>query len=230
LQFNYLKAKGYPIGQHKSLIKTEFYNNWDEVFASVPTETNDMQKLPGYYNLLDFNADGIIKNSEDTPPIGYSQIPQNTASFTLGANYRALSFMVQLYGVNNANRSIPFNNYVNDVDILYDHVRDYWSKDNPNAASFLPRWKTQAENVGNYFLYDASYLRLRAVELAYTFNDVVWVKNAGFNNFRLFLNGNNLFFWSKLPDDREQTYTGGDATQGAYPTVKRINLGIELTF
>lgn len=230
LQYDYLKAKGYPIGQIKNLIKTEFYDNWDEVYASVPTETNDLQKLPGYYDLLDFNADGIIKSSEDTPPIGYSEIPQNTASLNLGTDYKGFSFTLQFYGVNNANRSIQFNNYASDIDIIYAHARDYWSKENPDATSFLPRWKTQAENVGDYFIYDASYLRLRMVELAYTFNDVPWVKAAGFTNLRMYLNGNNLFFWSKLPDDREQTYSGGTATQGAYPTLKRINLGMELTF
>lgn len=230
LQFDYLKAKGYPIGQHKRLLSTEFYNNWDEVYASVPTENNDADKLPGYYDLIDFNADGIIKNSEDTPPIGYSEIPQNTATFTVGANYGGFSFMIQFYGVNNANRYVGFNNYENDIDIVYGHVADYWSKDNPNASSFLPRWKTQAENIGHYYLYDASYLRLQNTEISYTFNDLQWVKNAGFSNFRIFLNGNNLFFWSDLPDDRTTTYSGGSATQGAYPTVKRINLGIDLSF
>jgi TonB-linked SusC/RagA family outer membrane protein len=230
LQFDYLKAKGYPIGQQRSVLKTEFYDNWDEVYASIPTENNDLQKLPGYYDLIDFNADGIIKTNEDNAPTGYSEIPQNTGSLSIGANYKGLTMMVQFYGVNNANRQINFNNYVNDVDILFGHVADYWSKDNPNATSFLPRWKTQAENVGDYFQYDASYIRLRTVEMAYSFNNVYWVKNAGFSNLRLFLNGNNVFFWSKLPDDREQTYTGGSATEGAYPTVKRINLGIELTF
>lgn len=230
LQYDYLKAKGYPIGQHKRLLKTEFYNNWDEVFASVPTENNDADKLPGYYDLVDFNADGIIKNSEDTPPVGYSEVPQNTGSFTVGANYGGLSFMVQFFGVNNANRYVGFNNFENDYDIVYGHVADYWSKDNPDAGSFLPRWKTQAENVGHYFLYDASYLRLQNAEVAYSFNDLPWIKTAGFSNFRIFLNGNNLFFWSKLPDDRTTSYSGGSATQGAYPTVKRINLGIDLTF
>ncbi len=230
LQFNYLKAMGYPIGQIRSLVKTEFYDNWDEVFASVPTESNDLQKLPGYYDLLDFNGDGIIKSSEDTPPVGYSEIPQNTASWSIGGNFKDLTWVVQFYGVNNANRSIQFNNYANDIDILFSHVRDYWSKDNPDATSFLPRWKTQAENVGDYFIYDASYLRLRMVEVAYSFRDLPWAKKAGFDNLRLFLNGNNLLFWSKLPDDREQTYSGGSATEGAYPTVKKINLGIELTF
>lgn len=230
LQYDYLKAEGYPIGQNKRLLKTEFYNNWDEVFASVPTETNDLQKLPGYYDLIDFNADGLIKNSEDTPPVGYSEIPQNTANLSLGLKYKGLSMMVQFYGVNNANRYVGFNNYASDVDILYSHVADYWSKDNPNATSFLPRWKTQAENVGDYYLYDASSLRLRTAEVAYSFNDLMWVKHAGFSNLRLFLNGNNIFFWSKLPDDRESSYSGGSATEGAYPTTKRINLGIELTF
>jgi hypothetical protein len=230
LQFDYLKAKGYPIGQHKRLLSTEFYDNWDEVYASVPTENNDADKLPGYYDLVDFNADGIIKNSEDTPPIGYSEIPQNTATFTVGANYGGLSFMIQFYGVNNANRYVGFNNYQSDIDIVYGHVADYWTKDNQDATSFLPRWKTQAENIGHYYLYDASYLRLQNTEISYTFNDLQWVKNAGFSNFRIFLNGNNLLFWSELPDDRTTTYSGGSATQGAYPTVKRINLGIDLSF
>jgi len=230
LDFKYLQQAGYPIGQFRLLKRTEFYDNWDEVYASVPTETNDLQKLPGYYDLLDFNADGIIKSNEDTPPIGYSEIPQNTVNFTFGADYKGFSLMVQFYGVNNVNRYIPFNNFLNDTDVLFSHVADYWSKDNPDATSFLPRWKTQAENIGDYYLYDASYLRLKIVELSYTMNDLAWVKRAGFKDMRIFLNGNNLFFWSKLPDDREQTYSGGSATEGAYPTVKRINLGIEMTF
>lgn len=230
LQFDYLKYKGYPIGQQRSLVKTEFYDNWDEVYASIPTENNDLQKLPGYYDLVDFNADGIIKTSEDTPPVGYSEVPQNTANLSLGANYKGFSFMVQFFGVNNANRVVAFNNYANDIDVLFGHVADYWSKDNQDATSFLPRWKTQAENVGDYFMYDSSFLRLKTAEIAYSLNNAYWVKMAGFSNLRLFVNGNNLFFWSKLPDDRETTYSGGSATEGAYPTVKRINLGIELTF
>ena len=231
LQFEYLKNKGYPIGQQKRQIKLDMYQSWDDIFASVPTENNDLQKLPGYFNILDFNADGIIKSSEDTPPVGYSEIPQNTGSLTLGSSYKGLSFMVQFYGVNNANRWISFNNFNYDTDIVFGHVRDYWDKEtNPDGTSFLPRWKTQAENTGDFFLYDASYLRLRMVELAYSLNNLAAVKNAGFSNLRVFLNGNNLFFWSKLPDDREQTYVGGDATTGSYPTVKRINLGLELTF
>jgi TonB-linked SusC/RagA family outer membrane protein len=230
LQFKHLKSEGYPIGQTRSLISAGFYNNWDEVYASVPTETNDLQKLPGYYNLLDYNADGIIKSNEDNAPVGYTEVPQNTASVMLGVNYKNLSVMFQFYGVNNANRVISFNNYRNDTDIVFAHVADYWSKDNQNASSFLPRWKTSAENIGDYYVYDASFVRLRMVELGYSLDKNKWINKIGIENMRIFLNGNNLFFWSNLPDDRETTYSGGAAADGAYPTMKRINLGIDITF
>lgn len=229
LQLSHLKSAGYPIGQHKQIVRTEFYDNWDEVYASIPTETNDQQKLPGYYDLVDFNADGVIKASEDAAPIGYSTVPQNTANLSLGANYKGFSFMVQFFGANNANRWIPFDNFRNNIDIVFGHVNDYWSKENPDATSFLPRWQTQAENIGDYYLYDASYLRLRIAELSYSMSGG-WMKNSGISNMRLFINGNNLYFWSDLPDDRETTHADANATQGAYPTTKRISVGIDLTF
>ena len=125
---------------------------------------------------------------------------------------------------------ISFNNFRNDTDIVFGHVRDYWSKDNQNASSFLPRWKTSGENIGDYFVYDASFLRFKTLELGYSFDKQNWVKKMGIENMRVFLNGNNLFFWSDLPDDRETTYSGGSATDGAYPTLKRFNLGIDITF
>jgi TonB-linked SusC/RagA family outer membrane protein len=230
LQYDYLKAAGYQIGQQKSLVRTDFYTNWDEIYASVPTETNDLDKLPGYYNLIDFNADGIIKNSEDTPPIGYSEVPQNTMTLSIGGSYKRISAMIQFRGVNNATRNVPANNFYVYTDVLFSHVRDYWSKDNPDATSFLPRWRTQANNIGDYYYYDASYFRIQNAEVSYSFSGMEWVKKTGISNFRIFLNGNNLFFWSRLPDDRETTYSGGNATEGAYPTMRRFNLGIDLTF
>jgi len=230
LQYDYLKNAGYPIGQNRRQLSSGFYNNWDEVYASVPTENNDLDKLPGYYNIIDFNADGIIKSSEDTPPIGYSNVPQNTANLTLGASYKRFSAYVQLYGVNNVNRYVSQHNFYADTDILFAHVRDYWSKDNQNATSFLPRWKTQAENIGDYYLLDASSFRLRTAEISYSLTGMKWVKNSGISNLRIYINGNNLFFWSRLTDDREDTYSGGSAEDGAYPTMRRINLGIDLSF
>jgi len=39
-----------------------------------------------------------------------------------------------------------------------------------------------------------------------------------------------LFFWSDLPDDREGSSVGGSASMGAYPAVKRVTVGANVTF
>lgn len=230
LQYFYLKNEGYQIGQQRTQISAGMYKNWDEVYASVPQESNDGDKLPGYFNIVDFNADGIIKSSEDTPPVGYSEIPQNTGSLAFGVDWNGWSFMAQFYAVNNCNRSIQWNNYQSDYDIVYKNVSDYWSKDNPKGKAFLPRWKTNGEFKGDFYYYDASFVRLQTIELSYTFNKTGLLKRINCDRLRLFLNGNDLFFWSDLPDARSTTYSGGGATQGAYPTLKRINFGIDLSF
>jgi TonB-linked SusC/RagA family outer membrane protein len=224
----YSQAQGYSVDQTRSQIRAGFYNNWDQVYASVPTESNDLAKLPGYYNILDFNADGIIK-TDDNAPFGYSGIPQNTYNTSLGADYKGFSVMVQFYGVNNVSRRISLPNFLGYNDIVFDHVSDYWSKDNQDATSFLPRWKTQGQFIGDYYIYDASYLRLKTAEIAYTFQDKL-VKYAGLSSLKIYINGNNLIFWSKLPDDKEGSFSGVLGSINTYPTVKRINLGIDVTF
>ena len=68
------------------------------------------------------------------------------------------------------------------------------------------------------------------IELGYTFKRVGLLKKINCDNLRLFLNGNDLLFWSDLPDARTTTYTGGSATNGAYPTLKRVNFGVDISF
>lgn len=224
----YSKAQGFQIGQTRSQISTGFYSNWDKVYASIPQESNDLAKLPGFYNIADFNADGIIK-SDDSAPIGYPETPQNSYNTSLGAEYKGFNIMLQFYGVTNVSRNIPLRNYHLYTDVLFEHVMDSWSKDNPNATSYLPRWKTQGQFIGDYWIFDGSYLRLKTAEIAYTFRDN-FVKTAGLSALRIYLNGENLWFWSHLPDDREAALTGGSSNEGSYPTVKRVNLGIDITF
>ncbi|WP_373330573.1 SusC/RagA family TonB-linked outer membrane protein [Salmonirosea aquatica] len=228
-QVDYLKQAGYQIGQVRTQVRTDFYNTWDDVFASTPQQTNDLSKLPGYYNILDFNGDGVITGNDDTVPYGFSEVPQNNFNATMGGSYKGFSLMVQLYGVNNVSRNVPLSNFYMYQNTLFAHVRDHWSKDNPDATSFIPRWKSQGQFIGDYFIYDGSYVRLKTAEIAYSFQDPV-LRRLGLSNLRVYVNGNNLLFWSRLPDDREAASSGGDASAGAYPTPKRINFGFDLTF
>ena len=100
-----------------------------------------------------------------------------------------------------------------------------------DARSPLPRWKSLSYGsaYGDFFNYDGSYVRLKTAEIGYTLNPV-FVKKAGIQSLRVFVNGNNLLFWSDLPDDREANIgTTNFSGQGAYPTLRRINFGFNLS-
>lgn len=220
----HLLAKGFQIDQTTSYISQGYIQTWDDIYASTRYHSLDGEKLPGNYFITDFNSDGVI-DAKDVAPYGYSTRPQNNYNLSLGADYKGFSVMLQFYGVNNVTRMVPMNNFLNNTDVAYAHTLDRWSKDNPNGSSIAPRWKTAGQYNAEYFLFDGSYLRLKTAELAYTFEGKN-INLAGISSLKLYMNGHNLFFWSDLPDDREQ----GSDRFGAYPTSRRINLGVDIKF
>ncbi len=229
---DYQKMAGKQIGQTYSYVSNGYYNSWDQLYGSTIQSSNDNQKLPGNYNIIDYNGDGVI-DSKDNVPYGYSSIPQNTYNATIGFDWKGFSGFVQFYGVNNVTRQVVFTSLGGQSDLVYEEG-SYWSRDNTNADSPMPRWlSTPSEyNSGNRYMYDGSYVRLKNAEIAYTFGKSWgWVKKARIEKMRIYLNGNNLWVWTKMPDDRESNFAGtGWASQGAYPTVKRYNLGLNITF
>lgn len=218
----YLKQAGKQIGQTYSGISSGYYTNWDQVYGSTKLNTADGNKLPGYYNMVDYNGDGVI-DTKDNVPYGYPERPQNTYNAKIGFDWKHFSMFVQFYGVNNATRYVNLTSLSAKFDRVYNQG-SFWTKDNMNADVPYPRWNATLNNSGTQFLYDASYLRLKNMELAYTF-DQSWVKNLGLSSFRVYLNGDNLLMWTKMPDDREVNM--GSAS--AYPTVRRFNLGLNIT-
>lgn len=228
----YQKAEGKQISQGYSYVGAGYYNTWDELYASTIHDNGDGQKLPGNYHIIDYNGDGII-DSKDNIPYAYPSVPQHTFNSTVGFDWKGLSVFAQIYGVNNVTRQVVFNSLSSQNHLVYDEG-SYWSKSAPNADVPLPRWLSTPSGYtpGNRYMFDGSYLRLKNVEVAYTFTrNSNLVKRMGMESLRVYINGNNLAVWTKMPDDRESNFAGtGWASQGAYPTVKRFNLGANVTF
>lgn len=226
----YQKTAGYAIGQTHSYLNNGWANTWDQVIGMTPHNTNDDQKLPGMYDVIDYNADGVI-NSDDSAPYGYSDIPQDTYNATVGWDWKGWSVMLQFYGVTNVSRQVVFTSLSGKLNTVYDEG-SYWGKYNTDADAPMPRWNSTPN--GDYFrsshsIYDGSYIRLKNAEIAYTWTKG-WITGLGLNTLKIYLNGNNLWMWSRMPDDRESNYAStGNASQGAYPTVRRFNLGIRFT-
>ena len=221
----YQKLANKAIGQHNSYVDHGYYNNWDELYGSTGHDALNETRIPGNYIILDYDADGIISEF-DNVPYGYTGVPQNTVNTQIGVDYKGWSFFVQFYGVNNVTRYVGLSSLGGVRNTAFNEG-SYWSKDDINADVPLPRWGTIASpyTSGTRFLHDGSYIRLKYAELSYTFDQNDWIKKIGLTNLKVFANGNNLYLWTNMPDDRESN-TGGNS---AYPTQKRFNLGLRIS-
>jgi TonB-linked SusC/RagA family outer membrane protein len=220
----HLKDEGYPIGLQKLGIPDGIMTSWDDVYSSVAFENSQEAIRPGYYGQVDFNGDGII-NSNDNVPWGYPLRPQNTWNLTAGVDYKNFSFMVQFYGAYNAIKQYVDRTFTSNTAIYYDFLTDYWTPDNLDGTDVLTSWKGQGHNDPQRDWYDASYVKLKNIEAAYT------LRSNGGTSYRFFINGNDLFTWSHLPDDRQANAgTGETSFRGDYPTFRRLNIGLTVNF
>ena len=222
----YRKAKGYSQGQYISFIDNGFIGSYDELYSSPAREKDDGQVLIGDHYIVDFNGDGVVDETNDQAPYGYTGTPEHTYNATIGWEWKGWSCFAQLYGATGVTRDVGLTSFNNKLLTVYDNG-SWWNPIDGGGDVVVPRFTTQVSyNDGTQYLYDGSYFRLKNVELAYTWTKG-WIKKLGFTSLKLYVNGNNLFLITKMPDDRESNY-GFSGGGGAYPTVRRYNFGIKL--
>jgi TonB-linked SusC/RagA family outer membrane protein len=226
---NYLKTAGYAIGQTKSFFQEPGYlNNWDDVYSSLSLSTGNTTKLPGDYSIVDFNGDGQMDDF-DKAPYSFPDHPQNTYTFSLGAEYKGFSIMAQFYGVYNVSRiygwfMYPFTDVFKGV--VFENNVNSWRPDNLDATWPGQRLVSKGAE-GTRYLVDGSFMRLKNAEIAYTFKGSL-IKKLGVSSTRIYLNGNNLLYFSKMMDDRE--VSAGISNGASYPMYRTVTLGLNVNF
>lgn len=222
----YRKAEGYSQGQYVSFIDNGFIGTYDELYSTPEREKDDSQVLIGDHYIVDFNGDGVVDETNDQAPYGYTGNPEHTYNATIGWEWKGWSMFAQLYGVTGVTRDVTLTSFGDQLLTVYD-TGNWWNAQDGSGEVVVPRFSTQVSyNNGTQFLFDGSYFRLKNVEIAYTWSKG-WIKKLGFSSLKLYLNGNNLFLITKMPDDRESNY-GWSGSGGAYPTVRRYNFGFKL--
>jgi TonB-linked SusC/RagA family outer membrane protein len=232
LQEDYRKQEGFSIGQPRISLPTDIMTNWDEVYASSPQENFQFAARPGYYNVIDFNGDGII-NINDNVPYGFPIRPQNTWSGTIGTDFKNWSLDVQFFGAYNAMKTFVTNLLTHGTPMYWEHAMDYWSINNSDGTQTLMSYRGDGHVDPLRNWYDASFVQLKNVEIAYTFST-----RSG-SSYRIYANGNDLVTWSSLPDERQANGGGtGEGLSGSiestvrgnYPMFRRFNLGVNINF
>ena len=187
----------------------------------------------GDVRFKDVNEDGIIdgndKVRQDKPAI-----PRIMYGINLGANYRNWSLNMLFQGAAQV-WQYTFMEAGTIGNFTKDFYENRWTENNINAE--YPRTYNRDATVtggGNYrntfWLNNASYLRLKSIELAYDFPKS-WLKNTPISAVRLSLSGYNLFTITGIRniDPETQENSQGWAAWNT-PQSKVYNFGINVTF
>src|SRR4030042_4180174 len=202
---DYKAPEGFPLNQTRTGMSTGFIESWDDLYtstgASVIDETSDL--MPGDLVMLDFDADGAFESNDDVVPYGYPVYPQNNYSLSWGADYQGLQFTVQFVGAYNVTRRIDVNMFERNnayvpAFVLDDTRTTAYNNPNPTYPAFALADKYTPK--GHYSYYDGSYFRLQSIQLAYNLPQR-WIQHVSMENLKLFVNGSNLFLWTRMPDD-----------------------------
>lgn len=187
----------------------------------------------GDVRFKDINGDKVIdgndKVRQDKPAI-----PRIMYGINLGANYRNWSLSMLFQGAAQV-WQYTFMEAGTIGNFTKDFYENRWTEDNINAE--YPRTYNRDATVtggGNYrntfWLNNASYLRLKSIELAYDLPKS-WLKNTPISAVRLSLSGYNLFTITGIRniDPETQENSQGWAAWNT-PQSKVYNFGINVTF
>lgn len=177
----------------------------------------------------DGKPDGII-DSHDRTIIG-NPYPRYTYALRGDLAWKGFDFSFFLQGVGQVDgylKEEAIHAFINDYSVPQKIHTDRWTPDNTNAA--YPRLfygQTHNREFADYWIQDASYLRLKNIQLGYTL-PVHLTRRANIDRMRVYASADNLFtrsdyFYAYDPEVRS---TSGDA----YPQVKTIILGMTITF
>ena len=194
-------------------------------YAGVDTETG----APTYYN-----KDGeIVTNvsEDDLQEIGQT-IPSLTYGLTLNLAYKGFDMVV--FGTGAAGSEI--------VSLLYNADRPrtntlthYWENswkqpgDNtryPNMKTVAQDWKFWSSSAS---VYSGNFFKIKQIQLGYTLPRKLTQKFL-VNNFRVYASFDDFITFSKYPGMDPETAANSGFDAGTYPTMRKLVLGVNITF
>lgn len=177
---------------------------------------------------IDSNNDGII-NDEDRVAVGHGTAPRITFGFNLGFDYRGFDFNVFLQG--SAGNKLVYTDLHYTPTVRWGYqlnqeiVDGRWTEGRTDATypRLLPYTNTRNTINSDFWLQNKSYMRIKNIQLGYTFpNDVT--QKIAIQNLRVFGSMENYWTFTK--------YKGFDPEVNGtnYPTMKQVVFGLGLTF
>ncbi|WP_204986002.1 SusC/RagA family TonB-linked outer membrane protein [Mucilaginibacter psychrotolerans] len=229
------QAEGHPVGSFYGYDVIGYFASAADVAAS-PTQ-NDA--APGRFKYRDVNGDKKI-TADDRTYFGNPN-PDFTYGVNLGLNYKNFDLSANFYGSqgnDNFNYTKYWTNFYSSLtgnkgnDLLYNS----WSPTNLNPKAPIAEAASTFSSAGvvnSYYLENGSFLKLKQVQVGYTFKS--GLKQIGADKLNVYIQAVNPFTITKYTglDPELQAVTGNSSGVdfGNYPTTERkFIIGVRATF
>lgn len=241
-----LRTTGFSIGQcwgyhidrsvnpELGLDGSGFFNTQEQLdlFLSKVKYNTSYAPRVGDFVYKDLNGDNVI-GPEDLAPIGYSSLlPRITYGATLSGQIYGFDFSVMIQGTGQYTRNygshVMYEWYGN-TRFYADFCDNRWTQEKYEAGKKITHPAISANGgssheSNNYYTMDASYIRLKNIQVGYTLPAKL-TKKIGMNNVRVFVSADNLHTWTNMPTkiiDPEQN------NFFSYPLMKTYTAGISV--
>lgn len=227
--FPWLQLTGHQVNQPLGYVFDGFYTEANLEQSAKPAGGYEVQ--PGDLRYRDLNDDGVIDEFDRTA-IGKPDVPNTSFGLTLGGSYKGFSFNILLQGTTGYSFSVqgsgiePFQSQFQPIH------QQRWTPETASTARF-PRLTTNPTTINSpssylsdFWLIDATYLRLKTVELGYQLPDR-WLPFK-INNARLYLSGYNLLTWTNYSLYQQDPEVTSNTAGDAYQNQRVVNLGIQI--
>lgn len=239
--YEWMQTEGKPVGQQFGYVFDGYFTeeeaaNYENlkgnIEGGIPDQGSGYVPLAGDVKYKDLNKDGKI-DEKDVRDIGYPKYPLYTAGMNLGVSWKGFDFSMTWSAAFKTSRllssmyRVPFGESNNSAVMKY-MIEDAWTPEKGNSAKAPAlSFKSKSHNYqdSDLWLRDASYVRLKNIELGYSFPSSL-MKKAHIGSLRLFVSGYNLLTFDKLKVSDPEANPDGTA----YPLIKVVNVGLKVGF
>lgn len=233
--YEWMERTGRPVGQQFGYKYDGFFTQEDvdrynsDNHGGIPD--HGFSPRPGDVKYKDLNKDNVI-NEKDVAAIGNPRYPLLTGNLNMGISWKGFDFSMTWSGAFKTSRYLsdmyrrPFGVTGRNSLMTY-MIKDAWTPEVGNSAKAPAISLSNSMNYVNsdLWLRDASYVRLKNVEVGYSFPKK-WLEPLKLSNLRLSMSGYNLLTFDKLDVCDPEANPDGLA----YPLIKVVNFGLKAVF